>query len=104
MLYVGFVPGLGATFIIRMFYTNPIMDGSICQGSMLEVGMRIYKVNGKSFSTFHEGATLLKSTDGQLSLTVEKPPSIAIGTIYTIQRGSRKDNNRMNIQIKLRLR
>ena len=74
-------------------HVTAIMEGSIYQGSMLEVGMRIYKVNGKSFSTFHEGATLLKSTDGQLSLTVEKPPSI--GTIYTIQRKGKGEDQKM---------
>jgi len=74
-------------------HVTAIMEGSIYQGSMLEVGMWIYKVNGKSFSTFHEGATLLKSTDGQLSLTVEKPPSI--GTIYTIQRKGKGEDQKM---------
>mmetsp|Transcript_18545 Transcript_18545/g.30375 ORF Transcript_18545/g.30375 Transcript_18545/m.30375 type:complete len:375 (+) Transcript_18545:446-1570(+) len=74
-------------------HVDAIMEGSICQGSMLEVGMRIYKVNGKSFSTFQEGLALMKSADGQLSLTVEKPPSI--GTVYTIQRKGKGEEQKM---------
>ena len=74
-------------------HVKAIKEGSFCQSSMLEVGMRIYKVNGKSFSTFAEGVELMKSTDGQLSLTVEKPPSI--GTVYTIQRKGKGEEQKM---------
>jgi len=46
-------------------HVKAIKEGSFCQSSMLEVGMRIYKVNGKSFSTFAEGVELMKYEYGQ---------------------------------------
>ena len=72
-----------------------IADNSFCRGSMLEVGMRIYAVNGQTITSFNEGVELIKSTAGEFRLLVEKKSSIAIGTVYEIQRKGKGDDKKM---------
>ena len=83
----------GAEEFIANLKVTSIAEGSFCDESILQVGMRIYEVNGKSFSNLAEGVDLLKSSEGQFTLYVEKPPSI--GTVYTIQRKGKGEGKKM---------
>jgi hypothetical protein len=83
----------GAEEFIANLKVTSIAEGSFCDESILQVGMRIYEVNGKSFSNLTEGVELLKSSEGQFTLYVEKPPSI--GTVYTIQRKGKGEEKKM---------
>ena len=88
------VAQLGLT-LSRNLEVLSIADNSFFRGSMLEVGMRIYAVNGQTITSFNEGVELIKSTAGEFRLLVEKKSSIAIGTVYTIQRKGKGDDKKM---------
>ena len=88
------VAQLGLT-LSRNLEVLSIADNSFFRGSMLEVGMRIYAVNGQTITSFNEGVELIKSTAGEFRLLVEKKSSIAIGTVYAIQRKGKGDDKKM---------
>ena len=71
-----------------------ILESSIYRNSTLEVGMRIYSVNGTPFTTLNDGVHLIKSAaQEELKLDVEMPA--AVGTVYTIQRKGKGEEQAM---------
>jgi hypothetical protein len=79
--------GLGSLEVIAIAPDSP------CHQTQLQVGMLISKVNGETFASKEDGVNLINAAEGHFTVFADTVPMM--GTVYTIQRKGKGDDQKM---------